>query len=53
MNLQLALNAFNDLNQLLNDYRSDENFKEILEILKLIPAKFDVKSVFLSRRPLR
>lgn len=53
MNLQLALVALNDLNQFLNDYRFDENFKEIVNSSKLIAAKLGVETVFFNSRSLR
>lgn len=53
MNTQRALDALNDLNKFLNDYRSDDNFKEIIERSKLIAKEIDAECVFFSKRPLR
>lgn len=45
MNLQLALDVLNYLNQFLNDYRSDEIFRKIVENSKLIAKKFHAETV--------
>lgn len=53
MNTQRALDALNDLNKFLNDYRSDDSFKEIVESSKLVAKEIDAECVFFSKRPLR
>lgn len=40
MYVQFVLDAVNDINEFLNGYNADKNFKEIVESSRLIQEKF-------------